>query len=299
MKTAYLIHARDKMYLRAHVEKCVRSAFMQTCAPIEILLSDQGSTDGTRELLQQLAAEYKGPHTVRVLDCPDTTLRGMAGLNAHMAWAMEQTDADIVLLSSADDYALPERTARTLEAFERTGCDMVGTAMYFEDPATGKVDGRSAHTKSGWANVDDMVSGKMGGSSALAVRRSFWQRIQPIPALAGYDVYLPPLAVTLGGFWYVAEPSHVYVKHADVRNMGLEGVIRALPEAERRPVDEHRLFQTAGAWQWVLRRMQSLQVGRPDERSRVGEAVIAHSDAWLDTRIAMTVNRQAPQPFPI
>jgi len=81
--------------------------------------------------------------------------------------------------------------------------------------------------------------------------------------------------------------------------MGLEGVIRALPEAERRPVDEHRLFQTAGAWQWVLRRMQSLQIGRPDERSRVGEAVIAHSDAWLDTRIEMTVNRQAPQPFPI
>ena len=55
MKTAYVITAREKAKLAPHVERCVLAAFAQkTREPIDIILSDQGSTDGTRELLQRL-----------------------------------------------------------------------------------------------------------------------------------------------------------------------------------------------------------------------------------------------------
>lgn len=297
MKTAYVIFARNKMHLAAHVERCVRSAFVQTHAPLEIILSDQGSTDGTRQLFERLAAEYRGPHTVRVLDCPDITYKGMAGLNAHLAWLHNTLDADIFIASSADDYAHPQRAEKIVQAFERTGADMVGSAMLFEDPTGAAPLSRSGHNRDGWVSVHDVVVNRVGGSCAPAWRRSLWDRLIPIPALCGVDVWMPPIAAALGGLWYINEPLYTYIMHADPQNTGLEGVMKALPEGERRPVDEHRMFQIATAWQWVLRRMQQMGIGAPDERHVVLQAAIAHYEAWGDVRTAMTVNRESPRPF--
>jgi glycosyltransferase involved in cell wall biosynthesis len=298
MKVAYVIFVRNKAHLADYLVRCVKSAFAQTYSPMEIILSDQGSTDGTRELLEALASEYKGPNTVRVLDCPDTAMKGMAGMNAHFAWLHAELDADIIVPAAGDDYAEPDRTAVLIEAFERTGADMVGAAMYFADPGAKEPAGRSSFAREGWVTVEEVVVKKVGGSSAPAWRRSLWERMQPIPGLCGVDVFMPPIACVLGGFYYVNKPLYTYVNHADVRNTGLEGVMRALPEAERKPVDEHRFFQTAGAWQWVLRRMTSLGVGSAADRQWVAEAAMAHYEAWLDTRTEMTVRRIAPLPFP-
>jgi hypothetical protein len=87
MKAAYIINARDKA---AHVERCVRSAFAQTGCELEIILSDQGSTDGTREILGALAAEYVGPaHRARArLPAHRRQARHGGRMNAHLAWVM-------------------------------------------------------------------------------------------------------------------------------------------------------------------------------------------------------------------
>jgi glycosyltransferase involved in cell wall biosynthesis len=306
MKAAYAIFAREKAHNAPFVERQVRAAFAQTY-PCEILLSDQGSTDGTRELLHRLAAEYaveqeyRPPHhVVRLLDCPETALRGMAGLNAHLAWLQDQTDAEYFIHAAADDDADPERTAVLVEAFERTGADMVGAAMLFKDPAGKRPPGRSAFAREGWVSVGDMVEHKVGGSAAAGWRRDLWKRIAPYPVIGGPDVWMPPLAGVLGGFWYVNRPLYTYYHHADPRNTGLEGaLIAAKDDAERRVIDEHRFFQNAASWQWVQRRMESLGVGTAQDRSWVQQCIVAHYEAWGDTRMTMTLNREPPQAFRI
>ena len=52
---------------RALLDGAVASAFAQDCEPIEIVLSDDGSKDGSYERLLELAAAYRGPHRVVVL----------------------------------------------------------------------------------------------------------------------------------------------------------------------------------------------------------------------------------------
>src|SRR5678815_246024 len=100
-KYALLLTARDKV---RHVAAAVTSMFAQVGPPIELLLSDQGSHDGTATILDDMARSYAGPHKVRRLNCPDIELIGMPGMNAHVNWAMTQTDADVVMQLSADDY---------------------------------------------------------------------------------------------------------------------------------------------------------------------------------------------------
>lgn len=299
MKVAYVIFARNKMRNAAQMEKCVRAALAQTYTPLEVVLSDQGSSDGTRELLHRLAAEYTGPHTVRLLDCPETALTGMAGLNAHLAWLHAELDCDIFVPSAADDDAHPERTAKLVEAFERTGADMVGAAMQFADPAGRVPVARSAYARTGWVTVADCVFHKVGGSSAPAWRRSLWDRLMPIPALCSPDVWMPPAACLLGGFYYINEPLYTYFTHADADNTGLEGVMRAQPAEAQAGFDELRFFQTAASWQWVLRRMTTLKVGGHDDQYAVERAILAHAEAWSGARTDLTLRREAPRALPI
>src|SRR3990167_9341912 len=96
---AVLLHNRNKV---KYVEAAVHSLFVQSGPSVEILLSDAGSTDGSKVILDKLAAEYNGPHKVRRLDCPCADSQGMPGLNAHINWAMTQTEADVVMALSGD-----------------------------------------------------------------------------------------------------------------------------------------------------------------------------------------------------
>jgi len=299
MKVAYVLFVRDKAHLAQWVEKSVRSAFAQTYAPMEIVLSDQGSTDGTRELLARLAAEYAGPNTLRLLDCPRTERHGMAGMNDHLEWLHDELDCDIFIPATADDYAPPQRAARLVEAFERTGADMVGGVMTVEDPYGKAPTVRSSHAREGWVSVTDTVAAKVGGSSAPAWRTALWKRVRPIPATAGCDVWLPPLACALGGFWFINEVLYTRLEHADVKNTGLEGVLKALPEDQQRPVHETIRFQTARAWAWTVERMCSLNVGTHEDRSAARKAVNLQVEGWLAVRDEMALAREAPQAFPI
>jgi hypothetical protein len=298
VKAAYVIYARNKAHFPEAIDKALKSAFAQTHQDMEIVVSDQGSTDGTREILANLVAAAADPR-VRLVDCPETGVKGMAGLNAHVNWLFGNVDADVLIPQGIDDFAAPARAARIIDAFERTGADMVGTAMYFQEPGSSMPGGRSSFNREGWVTVKDEVTQKVGGSSAPAWRRSLWERVQPIPALFGTDVWLPALACVLGGFYYVNEPLFTYVNHADPNNCGIEGIERATPEAERAPITEHRYFQVTGSWMFALRRMLQLGVGTPDERNWVKEAALVHCEALIDARVAMTVNHQAPLPFPI
>ena len=44
------------------VREAVRAAFEQTYRPLEIILSDDCSQDGTFEVLMNMAQSYTGPH---------------------------------------------------------------------------------------------------------------------------------------------------------------------------------------------------------------------------------------------
>lgn len=84
---------------RDTIRRAIQSVFLQTCRPRELILVDDCSTDGTRDLLGELAQMYPA-HWVRVLLQPRNAGPGAA---RNAAWAAA-TQPYIAFLDSDDSW---------------------------------------------------------------------------------------------------------------------------------------------------------------------------------------------------
>lgn len=88
-----------------YIKEAIRGAFSQTYTPLEIIISDDWSSDGTFEIIEQLVSAYTGPHVVRARRNPDNV-----GLSAHINAVMKIATGEFVTWAAGDDISLPERT---------------------------------------------------------------------------------------------------------------------------------------------------------------------------------------------
>src|SRR6266700_1757044 len=99
-----------------YIREAVESAFAQTYSPLEIIISDDCSKDGTFEIAQAMAAAYRGPHTVR-LNQNQSTL----GIGGHTNRLMELCRGELIVVAAGDDVSLPNRTEVIRQAWEHSG----------------------------------------------------------------------------------------------------------------------------------------------------------------------------------
>src|SRR4051812_14586565 len=100
----------------AFIRDAVEAALSQTYSPLEIILSDDCSSDVTFEIIREVASAYSGPHLVRV----NRTARN-CGLCQHVNQVAELARGELIIVAAGDDISLPERSQLTLEAWEDSG----------------------------------------------------------------------------------------------------------------------------------------------------------------------------------
>ena len=103
-----------------YIQEAVESALAQTYEPLDIIISDDCSTDRSWDIIQQTILHYKGPHHV-ILNRNKTNLGFAANLNK--SYGMARTDW--VLNQSGDDISLPTRVeqyAKTIAANQNVRC---------------------------------------------------------------------------------------------------------------------------------------------------------------------------------
>jgi glycosyltransferase involved in cell wall biosynthesis len=104
-------------YRQEHlVRAAIEGAFAQTYRPLEILLSDDASPDGTFRVMQEMAAAYSGPHRV-ILNRNPRNL----GITAHVDRIMELTSGAFVVQNAGDDVSEPGRTEALVAAWMASG----------------------------------------------------------------------------------------------------------------------------------------------------------------------------------
>lgn len=96
------------------VEAAIRGALAQRYGPIEIVISDDASSDGTWDRIRRVVCGYTGPH--RVVTRQSAVRRGIGG---HVWDVVRACSGDWIVASAGDDVSHPDRVGRVMEAVER------------------------------------------------------------------------------------------------------------------------------------------------------------------------------------
>lgn len=196
------------------IREAVRSALAQTYEPLEIILTDDCSPDGTFELMRQEAEAYRGPHAV-VINRNDTNL----GLATSLNKAAELATGSLLVIQAGDDISLPDRTTKLVRAAqEPTPVDMVCSNVAMIDEAGNLLDKQWQNPIVTPLTVADAVA--KGSISALgcacAYSRVLWSKYGPIdPRVLQEDGVLPFRALLGRGIRVVDEHLVKYRVHGN------------------------------------------------------------------------------------
>ena len=198
------------------VEAAVRSLFSQTLQPDEIILSDDASPDGSHEVLQRLAAEYKGPARIMV-----RKTEGGAGWFAHINACMALAKHEHVIVFAGDDISYPGRIERfAKEIKEHPEARLVWSLMERMTPQ-GKPTGQTMGVRS---YTPGRLRGGVGASQSW--HKELLAEFGELPSVqAAEDIILPFRAWLLGGLIHLPEPLVLW-RDRDYRQLSREQLDR-------------------------------------------------------------------------
>lgn len=121
---------------RDTVKAAVESALEQDTQPMEIVISDDCSSDGTFAEVEATVSGYSGPHRVILNRNPENL-----GLAGNLAKVHDLSTGDIIVAAAGDDLSEPQRCQRILETFVAEDPLLLCSYAKVIDPAGQPVSG--------------------------------------------------------------------------------------------------------------------------------------------------------------
>ncbi|HEY2605241.1 glycosyltransferase [Paraburkholderia sp. RL18-103-BIB-C] len=183
----------------------VRSALAQTYQPLEIIISDDASSDATFAAIEAALAGYSGPH--RVITRRNATNQG---ISAHLSQIAQRARGELLFVAAGDDMSAPTRCERVVDLWlmrERRP-DLIATDLADMDEA-GHVHERLSPTElDTYRTFDDWLASRpwLIGAAHTWSRRLF-ERFGPmLPGAAAEDQIMVLRAILSGGAVSLREP---------------------------------------------------------------------------------------------
>ena len=257
---------------QATVREAVAGALAQSYQPLEIVISDDASSDATFEAMQQAVADYRGPHTL-VLNRNSVNL----GIGAHLSRLVELSKGEMLFVADGDDVSLPERCTRVMQAWAAQGqrADLIASGLLDIDEhgeSHGTIvpsDLARYRNAADWLARPPFVIG-----AAQAWTRRVFERFGPLPrGVVAEDLIMAFRAIGAGGAFTLAESLVQYRRGGvsrRVKNRRADDVIRRLQKNNRSALVElPQLLADAAA-------MGQLEVVRPGLTARLARERFIH-----------------------
>lgn len=226
-----------------HLGEQLDSILAQSVPVDEIVLADDGSTDGSVELVRSRLRTVGGPELVVVDGTPPRSIAG------NFSRALGRARHDVVLLSDQDDRWRPDRVARTLEAFatnpdalalhgdarlvDSEGYDIGGLFEALEVPPATRADIQAGR------GFPHLLRRNIATGATMAVRRELVEIALPVPPAWIHDEWLALVAAAVGRLTLIDAPLIEYRQHGaneiGATSLGVIGKLRRMvePRAER------------------------------------------------------------------
>lgn len=228
----------------AHIREQLLSILPQLGADDEVVVSDDGSTDATLDVVRQVASQSSVPFCI-------TSNPGPHGYTANFEHALRQARGEYVFLSDQDDVWLPHKVQTMLRPLAEEGYDLCVSNARITDASLHVTHpdyfaARGVHA----SLLGNFVKfGYLG--CCLALTRCQLLRSLPFPSNRRYcthDNWLFVCAKAMGRVCILSEPLMLYRRHDGTSTTGALNAHKPLSFRIR-----YRLYL---AWQ-LLRRVCS------------------------------------------
>ena len=231
-----LIAFNQQITVRAAIE----AALAQTYSPLEVVISDDASSDDTWAEIFAAAGRYSGPHRV-VLNRNPVNL----GIGAHLSRVVGLSRGEMLFVAAGDDESLPQRCERVMHAWLASGrqLDLIAGRLIDID-ADGAVHGEivpsdlaAYRSLTQWVEHPPHVVG-----AAQAWTRRLFDRFGGLPdGVVAEDLLMVFRAIGCGGAITLPEALVRYRRGGvsrRVRNLSAQAVIDRLLKNNRHAVIE-------------------------------------------------------------
>ncbi len=120
---------------KQYIKEGVKAALAQTYSPLEVIISDDCSTDGSFEEIQKIVSDYHGPH--KVIVHRNNPNLGMLG---NFQTLCSLSSGELIIKADGDDISYPNRAQVIVDEWIKTGRQaLVVASSYDEMNRDGKV----------------------------------------------------------------------------------------------------------------------------------------------------------------
>jgi glycosyltransferase involved in cell wall biosynthesis len=193
------------------VETSIHSILAQTYKNIEIIISDDGSTDGTQDVLKRIA---KNNPTIRLF-LQETNL----GITRNYNFVASKANGKYIALFSGDDVMFPEKINEQVKLLEdNENSSFCHHAVEIIDYASSKSRGVISHQyRNGITTIHDVLRNLgIPGPMAIVCRRDSVKDPLMDPEIPTASDWLQMIHLTMAGRGlYIEEPLCFYRKDSE------------------------------------------------------------------------------------
>ena len=192
-----------------YIREAIEGAFSQRYSPLEIILSDDCSTDSTFDLMSAMLADYKGNHKI-ILNRNQENL----GLAEHINKVMSLANGELIVGAAGDDISLSHRveciSSSWVECKKR--CHSIYSS-YIEIDESSHQLGKICHPNFFLNRTLDEISASnsyVSGTSHAWSKQIFSTFGDLMPSVVHEDCTLPFRSKLLGDVLLIEEPLVLY-----------------------------------------------------------------------------------------
>jgi glycosyltransferase involved in cell wall biosynthesis len=194
------------------VGDALNAALRQTGDPIEIIVSDDGSSDDTLHVARAVAAQYRGLHRVIVRQTPHNL-----GTLHHLFDVAEIATGDLLVVAAGDDMSLPERVEALVDAWQSERSSAFFSAYRIIDEHGAVIDPHHRFDDR-WLPIHAYLPGRdlvsIHGASSAYDRRQLLSLPRPSARILFDDTWLTLILTLLGHrITYIDRPLVSYRRH--------------------------------------------------------------------------------------